>query len=550
MLELATTFDALTRNFSWSIPQNFNIAQACAERWAETDPNRPALIRYAADGSLTPVTYGELKRGSDRLAHALMARGIGRGDRVAILLPQSTETVLAHLAAYKLGAIAVPLAALFGSEALVHRLGISGARALVTDAAGVAKLSTIRDQLPDLQIVLSTDGADGSAEDFRNALAPFDAPFTCEITAPDDPALMIFTSGTTGPPKGALHGHRVLIGHLPGVAYSHELLPQPGDRMWTPSDWAWAGGLFNVLLPALYFGVPVVFGPFRPFDPEETFALMATAGIRNAFLAPTAIKMLRRVRDPRQRYDLDLRTLGSAGESLGREAYEWSRSNLGITINEFYGQTECNYVLGSCAALDITRAGAIGKPVPGHQVAIIDEAGNVLPPGTQGQIAIKRPDPAMFLEYWQQPEATAAKFIGDWMTTGDQGVVDEDGYFRFVGRDDDVITSAGHRIGPGEIEDCLIGHDAVALAAVVGKPDPLRTEIVKAFVVLRPGFQPSDQLTDDIRQFVRTRLSAAEYPREIAFVDEIPLTTTGKVIRRLFRDQVMKEAARTETPAK
>jgi acetyl-CoA synthetase len=533
MLEPAANFDALTRDFRWSIPRRFNIGTACADRWAADTPDRPALIRCDADGKLTPATYGELKKDSDRLAHALHARGIGRGDRVAILLPQSVETVLAHLATYKLGAVAVPLAALFGSEALLHRLSISGAKALITDAVGIGKLAEINGKLPELQIGISTDGPDRGVEGFREALAPFEPPFACEVTAPDDPALMIFTSGTTGPPKGALHGHRVLIGHLPGVAYSHELLPQPGYRMWTPSDWAWAGGLFNVLLPALYFGVPVVFGPFRPFDPDEAFALMATARVRNAFLAPTAIKMMRNVRNPRQHHDLDLRTIGSAGESLGRDAYEWSQKALGMTINEFYGQTECNYVLGSCAALGVTRSGAIGKPVPGHHVAIIDESGSELPPGAQGQIAVRQPDPAMFLEYWQRPEATAEKFIGDWMTTGDQGIRD----------DDDVITSAGYRIGPGEIEDCLIGHPAVALAAVVGKPDPLRTEIVKAFVVLRPGFTPSDEVADDIKRFVRTRLSAVEYPRELAFVDEIPLTTTGKVIRRIFRERAIKETA-------
>jgi acetyl-CoA synthetase len=542
MLEPAVTFDALTRNFRWSIPRHFNIGIACADRWAREDPDRTAIIRYESDRKLTPITYGTLKNDSDRMAHALRARGIGRGDRVAILLPQSAEAIVAHLASYKLGAIAVPLAALFGSEALLHRLRISGAKAILTDAIGIAKLAEIRDGLPDLETLLSTDGPDGVVEGLRNAIGSFDEPFATETTTPEEPALMIFTSGTTGPPKGALHGHRVLLGHLPGVAYSHELLPQPGDRMWTPSDWAWAGGLFNVLLPALYFGVPVVFGPFRPFDPAEAFELMAVAGVRNVFLAPTAIKMLRNVRNPREHYDLDLRTIGSAGESLGREAYEWSRTALGLTVNEFYGQTECNYVLGSSAALGISRAGAIGKPIPGHRVAIIDETGDELPSGAQGQIAVSRPDPAMFLEYWQQPEATAAKFIGEWMTTGDQGIKDDDGYFRFVGRDDDVITSSGYRIGPGEIEDCLIGHPAVALAAVVGKPDPLRTEIVKAFIVLRPGFAPSESLADDIRNFVRTRLSAAEYPREMAFVGEIPLTTTGKVIRRIFREQVAKEA--------
>jgi acetyl-CoA synthetase len=269
---------------------------------------------------------------------------------------------------------------------------------------------------------------------------------------------------------------------------------------------------------------------------------MAATGVQNAFLPPTAMKMLMSVSAPRDRYDLRLRTIGTAGESLGRAAYEWSRDVLGITANEFYGQTECNYVLGSCGALGITRSGAIGVPVPGHRVAIIDAAGRELPPGSLGQIAVRRPDPVMYLEYWQHPEATAEKFVEDWMVTGDQGVMDEDGYYRFIGRDDDLITSAGYRIGPSEIEDCLIGHPDVALAAAVGKSDPLRTEIVKAYVKLKPGSVPSPELADDIKQFVRARLSAAEYPREVAFVDDIPLTTTGKVIRRHFRDQAAKEA--------
>jgi acetyl-CoA synthetase len=318
----------------------------------------------------------------------------------------------------------------------------------------------------------------------------------------------------------------------------HDFFPQPGDLFWTPADWAWAGGLLDALLPSLHHGVAVVAHRFDKFDPEEAYALMARTGVRNAFIPPTALRMLRSAPNPRGRYDLNLRTIGSGGESLGSETFEWGRDAFGLTMNEFYGQTECNLVLASCAMLGVSRAGAIGKPVPGHDVAVIDRDGAKVQSGAIGQIAVRRPNPVMFLDYWRRPDATREKFIGDWMTTGDQGFVDDDGYFHFVGRDDDVITSSGYRIGPGEIEDCLIRHPAVALAAAIGKPDPLRTEIVKAFVVLKPGVDtPRDQLVADLQDFVRTRLSAHEYPREIDFIDEMPMTTSGKIIRRLLRDR-------------
>ncbi len=353
---------------------------------------------------------------------------------------------------------------------------------------------------------------------------------------------MIFTSGTTGAPKGALHGHRVLIGHIPGVQIHHEFMPQPGDKLWTPADWAWAGGLLNVLLPGLLLGVPVVSSPAQKFDPELAYRTMAEMKVRNAFIPPTALRIMRTVSDPLARHKLDLRSVGSGGEALGRETYEWAQRVLGLTINEFYGQTECNLVLASIAKLGVSRGGAIGKPVPGHEVAVIDDEGAVVANGVSGQIAIKRPDPVMFLGYWGNEEATAAKFVGDWMLTGDQGVCDEDGYFSFFGRDDDVITSSGYRIGPGEIENCLTGHPSVALAAAVGKPDPVRTEIVKAYIVAIPGTEINDGLSVSIRDWVKTRLSAHEYPREIEFVDELPLTTTGKVVRRLLRDKAVEEA--------
>src|SRR5690606_7561935 len=240
----------------------------------------------------------------------------------------------------------------------------------------------------------------------------------------DDPALMIFTSGTTGPPKGALHGHRVLLGHLPGVQMPHEFLPQQGDRLWTPADWAWAGGLLNVLLPGLHLGVPVVSSRFERFEPEAAFTLMEKMKVRNAFIPPTALRMLKSAGPLVRRFNLRLRTIGSGGESLGKETYDWAKAELGLTINEFYGQTECNLVLSSCAAIGVSRGGAIGKPVPGHTVAVIDAEGRRVKTGEAGQIAVLRPDPVMFLAYWQNPEATAKKFIGDWMVTGDQGIED------------------------------------------------------------------------------------------------------------------------------
>ncbi|PVB61440.1 AMP-binding protein [Labrenzia sp. 011] len=537
MLQPASDYDTLKARFRWALPETFNMAGAISDQWAAKDPQRLAIRHMLADGSQQDWSHQALNRAANRFANALEAQGIRRGDRVALLLPQIPQTAIAHIGAYKLGAIAVPLASLFGREALRYRLSDSGARALVTDTAGVEKLAEIREDLPDLGLVVCVDGPDTGVLGFEDLLSAASDSYDTLQTTPDDPALMIYTSGTTGQPKGVLHGHRVLPGHMPGIELSQNFLGRSGDILWTPADWAWAGGLLNALFPALALGVPVVCHAFKKFDPEFAFRLLETQAIRNVFIPPTALKMLRAVDNPGRRFKLSWRSVGSAGESLGRETYDWFAETFGFPVNEFYGQTECNAVLGSASQMGVSRSGAIGKAIPGHEVAIIDSAGTPLPPETLGQIAIRRPDPVMFLKYWNKPEATEEKFIGDWMITGDQGVVDEDGYVHFVGRDDDIITSASYRIGPGEIEDCLIKHPSVALAAVIGKPDPLRTEIVKAYVVLKPGEEPGEVLEDSIRAFVRNRLSAHEYPREIAFVDDLPMTTTGKIIRRELRER-------------
>ena len=538
MLAKADSYRALRDGFRWQIPERYNIAADACDKWAEGD--RLALIDLKADGREERYSFRDLSRLSNRLANALEAYDVGEGDRVAILLAQGAETAIAHLAVYKLGAIAVPLFNLFGEEALEYRLADCGARALVTDRAGLEKVAPLRERLPALETLISIDG--GDALSWQSLLERASDGYLPVSTFADDPALIIYTSGTTGPPKGALHAHRVLLGHLPGVELPHSFFPQPGDLFWTPADWAWIGGLLDVLLPAWHHGVPVVAHRFSKFDPEEAFRLMADHRVRNAFLPPTALKMLRGVERPAERWTHALRSIGSGGETLGAGLLDWTRETFGIAVNEFYGQTECNLVVSNCAELMPLRPGSMGRPVPGHDVAVVDDDGAPLPPGESGTIAVRRPDPVMFLEYWGNPDATAAKFRGDWLVTGDTGAMDEDGYLHFVGRDDDVITSGGYRIGPGEIEDCLLKHPAVALAAAVGVPDPLRTERVKAFIVLKRGQdvaapEARSALVREIQDFVKSRLAAHEYPREVAFVDSLPMTATGKIIRRALREE-------------
>jgi acetyl-CoA synthetase len=544
MLKPGDSYASLYSDFAWDIPDRYNIGVDVVDRHAG-DPTHVALIHELENGRVERYTFADIKRAADRLAIALAGLGVRRGDRVAILLPQAPETALAHVATYQLGAVAVPLFTLFGPDALEFRLRDSGAVAIITDGDNHDKVMSLRSLLPELRtIVVTGENVPPGVHGFNDLLNDARGEFVPAVTGPDDPALIIYTSGTTGNPKGALHGHRVLLGHLPGVELPHEFFPQPGDLFWTPADWAWIGGLIDVLLPAWHHGVPVLAHRARKFDPEHAFQLLAKHGVRNAFFPPTALKLMRQISQPRSRYNYNLRSIGSGGETLGAEILSWGRETFGLTINEFYGQTECNLVLSNCAGLMPVRPGSMGRAVPGHNVAIVDDAGNELVDGKAGHIAVRRPDPVMFLEYWNNPAATTGKFVGDWLLTGDLGRRDADGYFWYVGRTDDVITSGGYRIGPAEVEDCLLKHPAVAMAAVIGKPDALRTEVVKAFVVLTDGAQPSDELARQIQDHVKHQLAAHEYPREVEFLPTLPMTATGKIMRRELRQR---EIAKQQT---
>jgi len=522
--------------FRWQVPQRYNIAQACCGQWAE-ERSRFALYWEDESGATAAYSFWDIQRAANRLSNALAGLGVKRGERVAIILPQRPETAIAYIAIFQMGAIALPLSHLFGPDALEYRMHHAEASVALVEPATIASLWAIKDRLPGLRHVIGVGGAkETGVHSYESLLEKAGSSFNCLDTAADEPALIIYTSGTTGAPKGALEAHRLIIGNISGFVHSHDFFPQKGDMFWSPADWAWAGGLFDALLPSWYFGIPIL-GYRGRFDAEKAYYLLEKYAIRNSFLFPTALKlMMKAVPEPKKKYKLDLRSIMSAGESVGVTVFEWAREHLGVTINEMFGQTEINYVVGNCQSAWPVKPGSIGRPYPGHRVAVIDDKGNELPPDELGEVAVKKDnDPVFFLEYWKNPQATQDKFIGDWGCTGDQAKRDEDGYLWYQGRSDDVIKSAGYRIGPAEIESCLLKHAAVANAAVIGKPDATRGAIIKAFVVLQPGRAPSQALIDDIQSHVRGRLAPYEYPREVEFIDALPMTTTGKVQRKELR---------------
>ncbi|MES2977902.1 MAG: AMP-binding protein [Pseudomonadota bacterium] len=570
--------------FRWQVGEYFNIAEACCRRWAKAAGT--AIREHVSEGAGAEYSYAQLQQAADRLSLALAKLGVVRGDRVAIVMPQRFETAVAYMAVFQMGAVAMPLSMLFGPEALEYRLQDSEAVAAICDESSMASLKQVRAHCPQLRTVMAVGAAEGQGDvNYREALeAQAGKRFAPVKTRADDAAILIYTSGTTGPPKGALLAHRAIIGNLPGFVCSQNWFGFDGRTnaeskavFWSPADWAWTGGLMDALLPTLYFGRPIVACRER-FSPELTFTLLAEQGVTHTFLFPTALKaMMKAFPRPREHFSFHLEAMMSAGEAVGDAVFAYCRDELGIIVNEMFGQTEINYVVGNCAmngwsggsapagmakptAAGLAlgwpaRPGSMGKGYPGHRVAVIDDEGKECPVGVPGDVAVNRldvhgqPDPIFFLGYWKKDEATRGKFTGDWCRTGDMARRDEDGYLWYEGRADDMFKAAGYRIGPGEIENCLVKHQAVANAAVVPKPDRERGAVVKAFVVLVPDLlarrallqgvtaQFDAELVGQLQAHVRGLLAPYEYPKEIEFIDALPMTTTGKVQRRVLRLQ-------------
>jgi len=560
----ALAYLQLHEGFRWAVPEMFNMAEVCCRRWAQGDDatKRVAVYAYPASARGGFYSYRDLQRGANRLSRLLHAHGVQPGDRVAIVMPQDFDTAVAYMAVLQMGAVAMPLSMLFGPEALDFRLQDSAATLAIVDAAAKERVDGVRSRCPALRAVVQVNEASDEGDD----------DFVLVSTRADDPAILIYTSGTTGNPKGALIPHRALIGNLSGFVCSQNWFGFDGKTnttsnavFWSPADWAWTGGLMDALLPTLYFGRPIVACRER-FSPQLALELMRDCGVTHTFLFPTALKAMMKAvtgkgkKTVRQQYGLQLQAIMSAGEAVGDAVFGYCEKQLGVTPNEMFGQTEINYIVGNCAAIWPPKPGSMGMGYPGHRVAVIDEQGVECAPGVPGDVALHRfdvhghPDPIFFLGYWNNEAATRAKFTGangedDWCRTGDLAVRDEDGYLWYQGRADDVFKSAGYRIGPGEIENCLVKHPAVANAAVVPKPDAERGALVKAYVVLAPDVIAAcahsiraaakihAEVTSALQTHVKGMLAPYEYPKEIEFVDALPMTTTGKVQRRVLRLQ-------------
>lgn len=538
------SFEQLRDNFEWYLPESFNGAQFLCDRWiADSEGDRPALVfeDHTADEQGT-ITFFKLEALTNQLANYFESRGVSAGDRIAVNVPQKRETLLSHMAAWKLGAVSVPLSTQYGTDALEYRIGDCDPVLGVVDATNVDDYRESVDAASDLDHTLIVGDARprDDEEDFWDAVSSCSSTFDVEETDITDPMLLMYSSGTTGPPKGILQSHRSVVGHLPGVITNfYNCDVNADDVFWTPSEWAW-GASFSVMFAAFAFGRPLVAHETNEsFDPAAGFDLIERHSVTAPFLPPSALRMMMQVANPSD-WDLSsVRLVSSGGESLGAETRKWATETFGSQVHEVYGLTETfNLIIGDCTAYVPSKPGWIGVPLPGHEVRILDtETHDPVDTTEVGEIAVHRSDPTMFTEYWNLPEKTAAKFSGEWMLTGDLGKMYDSGRVKFLGRKDDLIISAGYRIGPEEVEDALLTHDAVADAGVVGIPHDVRGKVPKAYVVLEDEFTAVESVASEVQTNVRENLAAYEYPREIEFVDKLPRTTTGKIRRTELRDR-------------
>ncbi len=542
MLPKSLNYDHLYNTFNLNIPSKFNIASATIDKFANT--NRIALKNLKYNGEFENLSFRFIQKKSNQLANALDNLNLNKNDRVGIILGQCPETLISHISCFKSGKISIPLFNLFGIDALKFRLIDSSASAVICDKHGLEKLMKIKYELPSLKHIICTEKKESDNEIlfFDDLLNRSKDEYKNVNTNSEDPALIIYTSGTTGDPKGALLPHRTLLGHIPGVEMPHEFLSSDlsnNDCFWTPADWAWIGGLFDVLLPSLYFGIPVISFRSSKFDPEFTFDLMEKFEVKNTFLPPTSLKMMKSFNLYKSRDKIHLRTVGSGGEALGEELLNWGKEILNVGINEFYGQTECNLTVSNNGLIMKQKLGSIGRPVPGHKVKLMKDDGTFISKSDdEGEIVVQSNSPSIFSGYWNNDKETQKKIIDGWLHTGDYATVDDEGYFYFKGRKDDLINSSGYRIGPTEIENSILSLQEVEMVAVVGVPNELRGEIIKAVIVPREKSllkNKNENLKDKIKEHVKQNLAAHEYPRLIEFVKELPLTTTGKIKRNLIR---------------
>ena len=519
-----------------AIPADANIhhmtlgRQLAAGREAE-----PALIFETPGGEIERWSFAEVDRAATGLAAKLRWLGYDRGDFIALHTGHRPETAIAHMAIARLGAVAVTLSQLYGPDTLAHALEDCRSGVLITAPDAWQRLRAERSAaFPHLRHILTREPQAGEI-DLAEALADSGAGFRPDYGGAADPALLMYSSGSTGKPKGILHGHRVLAAYTPSINLFFNLsMDQPDAVFWSPSDWAWVGGLLDMLFPAWMAGRPVATSLDR-FRADRAYAFMARHRVTHCFLAPTAIKRLAETPDPRAHHDLALRVICTGGEALAGETLEWAERALGVVCNEFYGMTEVNHLIGNCAALYPRRAGSMGRAYPGHEVHLVDEAGAPVPDGTPGEIVTRADSPTRYLGYLHAPKTEAEMRLGPWLRTRDLAVRDGDGYFWYKGRADDLIKSSGFRIGPAEIEECLIAHPSVAEAAVIGKSDAERGAIVKAIIRPAPGTAGDATLAETLKAHVRARLGGYKAPREIVFAESFPMTSSGKIDRRALR---------------